>query len=208
MSNHFYICYKNNYEIHNQINKNINESIDFRVLENPYFLEYNRNLILSKGCVLKKNNVQENLFIDLILYYLILNEYYVYKDSVYKKIQDYKISYIIVGTIKEFLFENFQTNVLLYMEKNYPCHTIGINFWYLIKGFKLKAEQNILKITTLLLPENKIELDFSLMEFTDGVYNMKTNKFIKSGCNTFFNKKTIKFYHQTYDYTRRTPPKI
>ena len=208
MHDHFYICYKNNYEMHNQIDENINESIDFTILENPYFLEYDINLMLFKGCILKKNSIQENLFIDLILYYLILNEYYVYKDSIYKKVQNYKISYIIIGSIKEILFENFQTNVLSYVEKRYPCHTIGVNFWYLIKNFKLKSEQNILKITTLLLPENKIELDFSLMEFSDGIYDMKTNKFIKNNYNTFSNKKTTKFYNQTYDYTRRMPPKI
>ena len=45
-----------------------------------------------------------------MLNYLVINNLYIYKGNIYKKIKNYKISYIKFGSIEEVLYDKFQEN--------------------------------------------------------------------------------------------------
>ena len=57
-----------------------------------------------------------------------------------------------------------------------------------------------------MLTTNKIELNFSYLEFSDGIYDITKNKFLK---NKFFNKTNIattKYYKKSYSWVRKNNP--
>jgi hypothetical protein len=64
-------------------------------------------------------------------------------------------------------------------------------------------ESTILKIKTI--TTNKIKFDYSLMEFSDGIYNIKLNKFLADK-NIYKNCSTIKYYNKSYSYVRHNQP--
>jgi hypothetical protein len=73
--------------------------------------------------------------------------------------------------------------------------------------FKQDMEQNILKIQTLIT--NQIEFDYSYMEFTDGIYDIKINKFYPKNnikINKFYNVATHKYYNKSYNWVRQNIP--
>jgi hypothetical protein len=171
--------YKTNYKLKNNSNPEENYKIDpnFNIEFHPldiFFEQPEQNLNLS-GIILKKNELNENILIDLILNYFILNKMFIYNDNIYTKIENTLISYKKIGTIKEIVFDNFENNLILFFNQNYPCQSIGLDFYYLLKTFKNKMENNILKIKNL--TTNKINLNFSFLEFNDGVYDIQNNKF-------------------------------
>jgi len=148
-----------------------------------------------KGIKLNKNELNENIFIDLILNYLILKKYFIYNNNIYQKIENTLISYKKIGSIKKIIFDNFENNVVLYFTEMFPCQFIGFDFYYLTKTFKNKMEYNILKIKNL--TTNKITLNFSYLEFNDGIYNLMDNKFIqKKNFIDFNNLSTTKYYNK------------
>ena len=66
-------------------------------------------------------------------------------------------------------------------------------------------EYNILKIKNL--TTNKITLNFSYLEFNDGIYNLMDNKFIqKKNFIDFNNLSTTKYYNKSYNWIRQTQP--
>jgi len=111
-----------------------------------------------KGIMLNKNELDENIFIDLILNYLILKKYFLYNDNIYEKVNNMLISYKKIGPLKEILFDNFESNIILFFTEIFPCQFKGFDFYFLVKTFKNKMELNILKIKNL--TTNKIKLNF------------------------------------------------
>ena len=162
-----------------------------------------------KGIRLYKNEMNENLIIDLICNYMYINDLYIYKENVYKKVLKSLISYEKLGSIKELFFDGFQNIIVNYFINNFPIHFNDFDFYFLIRCFKLKMENNILKVKAV--ANNTIEFDFSIMEFSDGIYDISNNIFINKDQNHFDlyikqNKKTIKYYNKCYNRVRQDKP--
>lgn len=161
------------------------------------------------GCRIVNNKISQETFIDLILYYIILNDLYIYKNNIYEKIENSLISYRLKGTIIEELYNKFEDNIIPFFLKNYECHFKNFNFYFLIKFFKIKIENTIEKIKEL--TKNKINPNFNLMEFKDGIYDISNNRFIKknninTNNNKFYNLSTLKYYNQYYSWVRQNEP--
>ena len=157
-----------------------------------------------KGIMLNKNELNENIFIDLILNYLILKKYFLYNDNIYEKVDKMLISYKKVGSLKEVLFDKFENNIILFFTETFPCQFKGFDFYFLIKTFKNKMESSILKIKNL--TTNKINLNFFYLEFNDGVYDIKNNKFVQRNNFNERDSTTIKYYNKSYSRVRHTQP--
>tara|TARA_B110000977_G_scaffold171121_1_gene222350 strand:+ start:169 stop:714 length:546 start_codon:yes stop_codon:yes gene_type:complete len=150
------------------------------------------------GVQLRDNRLNKKIILDLIEYYLILNNLYIYNDNVYKKIEGFNISYELVGSITNILYSKFKENILLFFVTNFKMYFSGFDFYYLLTNDLMKSKQIIKEIGEL--STNKIVLDFSLMEFTDGVYSITYDRFIPAKYikeNTT-NKSTIKYYNKSY----------
>lgn len=158
------------------------------------------------GIKLDKNEFNENLIVDLICNYMYLNKLYLNNNNVYKKIKNSEISYEKLGSINDLFFEDFQNTIIPFYTINFPIQFEGFDFYSLMKNFKLKMENNILKIK--LISNNKINFNFNVMEFTDGVYDLKNNLFIKKN-EVFLWKNeisTLKYYNQSYGRIRQDKP--
>lgn len=160
------------------------------------------------GVILKKNTIDLNTLINLIQYYLILNNLFLYKNNVYKKIKKSKISYRLIGSIEDELYNKFQENVVLFFITNYINYFKGFDFNFLINNFLLKSKLSIKEIYDI--STNRIKPDFNLCEFQDGIYSIRYDRFFPNTDGNFFNHNisTLKYYNKSYSNVRRNTPKI
>jgi len=160
------------------------------------------------GVMLNHNKLEEDTILYLCRYYLILNDIYLENDNIYKKIKGLLISYEYVGTVKEVLYDNFVRNVVLFYMKEFEYYFKGFNFDYLTNKFLIKNKYPIKSLG--LLTNNKIKLNFGLIEFKDGVYSIKYNRFFpKNGLDRNFSSRiaTVKYYDIKWNTARQTKPK-
>jgi hypothetical protein len=174
----------------------------------------------SFNVLLKSNNVIKNLtgikitydkidqgvLVDILQYYLILKNYYIYNNNIYQKIENSKISYKIVGSLTEILYDKFQERVVFFFLNNFPGYFNKFDFNQLIKIYFIKSKfviESIRDIST-----QRIYPDFGLIEFTDGIYSIKYDRFFCNKENLIFraNMSTIKHYNKSYSRTRRIKP--
>lgn len=189
-------------------------NIDFKSKESKgfyydYLSEYKSKLkpiFLINGIKLTYNKIDERTLINLLQYYLILNEYYIYKDNIYEKIKRTKISYILVGSLKEVLYDKFQENVVLFFINNLKYYFKGFDFNYLLDTYFIKTKSVIESIVDI--STQRIEPNFDLIECTDGVYSIKYDRFFSSVDNLSFNTNvsTIKYYNKTFQSIRKRKP--
>lgn len=226
INNIFLKCYITNYNMNNLNKENINSIQDnIKEYDNPC-IEINcttyseqvecfeDNKLINKynvsqyfiGIKLNKNELNENLIIDLICNYMYINNLYLNNNSVYKKINNTIISYERLETIDKLFFENFQNTVIPFYTNNFPIQFDGFDFYYIVKNFKLKMENNITKIK--LINNNKIDFNFNIMEFNDGIYDLRNNLFIeRNKLNSIKYKiNTIKYYNKSYNRVRKDKP--
>ncbi len=158
------------------------------------------------GIKIVNNKIDQSTLIHLLQYYLILNKYYIYNGNIYEKINESKISYKLVGTLIEILYDNFQENVVFYYITNFEMYFKGFDFNYLLINYFIKTKNIIESIKDI--STQKIEPDFGLIEFTDGIYSIKYDRFFPNENNYLFNNKTstIKYYNKSYSWTRRNKP--
>jgi hypothetical protein len=158
------------------------------------------------GVRLTYNTINNRTLINLLQYYLILNNYFIYNNSIYKKIENTKISYAFVGTITEVLYDRFQENVSAYYLMNYPKYFNTFDFNYLITTYLVKGRAFVQAIKDI--STQKINPDFSLMEFNDGVYSLKYNRFFSNRLKHNFNGNmaTLKYYDKSYNRVRQDKP--
>jgi hypothetical protein len=173
------------------------------------FRDYmNKNEIIKKiqGIKLTNNKIDQRTLINILQYYLILNSYYIHNDNIYVKIKESRISYRCLGTIKEILYDNFQNNVVLYFVKNFSGYFKGFDFSYLMDNYFIKTKLIIESIKDI--STQRIYPDFGLIEFTDGVYSIRHNRFFQSKENYIFNNNTstIKYYNKSYSRVRQNKP--
>ena len=160
-----------------------------------------------QGIKINKNKWDQNIFLDLILYYISINKLLVNDTHVYRRIEGTKIAVENIGSIREVFFDNFEKNILIFFKETFPCQFKGLDFYFLLKTFKLKAEDNILKIASLI--PNKINIDFNVMEFNDGIYDIRFNKFIPVTTQTDIKERyTVKYYNKSYGKVRQDKPEI
>ena len=158
------------------------------------------------GIKLTNNKIDQRTLINILQYYLILKQYYLYNDNIYVKIKNSKMSYSLVGSIKEVLYDNFQKNVVIYFINNFGGYFKGFDFSYLMDNYFIKTRPVIESIKDI--STQRIEPDFGLIEFTDGVYSIKHNRFLPHKIGYLFssNVSTLKFYNKSYSRVSRTKP--
>jgi len=106
-----------------------------------------------------------------------LNKLYIYNDYVYHKIPEFYISYKKKYSLLEF-YEQFD-NIALFFQNNFKTQFDNFNFYQLKIDFLLNVDlKEKLKHLSLLF-SNKIQLNFNLIEFSDGIFNLKKNQFLK-----------------------------
>lgn len=152
------------------------------------------------GCKIIKNSLEKETIIDLALYYIMFNKLYIYKNHIYRKIDNSLISYEKIDTVKNEIYNNFKEKVIPFFIKKFPLHFTNFDFYSLIKKYLKTNEKLIEEIWDL--TSNRIEPDFSLLEFKDGVYSIKYNKFIPKKFSNKFPKEfaTIKYYNKTFKH--------
>tara|TARA_B110000037_G_scaffold221757_1_gene293873 strand:+ start:1034 stop:1504 length:471 start_codon:yes stop_codon:yes gene_type:complete len=152
------------------------------------------------------NKLNREVLLDILQYYLVLNNYFIYNNDIYQKVEDYSISYKLVGDVKTTLYDYFQKNIIKFFTLNYFYYFDGFDFQYLLKKYFLKHKNDIIKLGEI--STQKIEPDFSLMEFTDGVYSIKYDRFFPKSDGVIFseNISTIKYYNKSYARVRRKRP--
>lgn len=167
---------------------------EFNIIENNY-----NNIINDLfGIKLTNNKIEQTTLISLLQYYLILNQYYVYNDTVYVKIKNSKISYKLVGNLTEILYNKFQENVVNYFFNNFTYYFKGFDFNYLLNNYFIKTKNIIESIRDI--STERIEPDFGLIEFSDGIYSIKYDRFFSNKVGYIFNNKiaTLKYYNKSY----------
>lgn len=177
----------------------------FPIYQNFIYIEHN-SLNEINGIILNKNKITQKTLLNIIQYYLILNNLFVYGNYIYKKVPNYKISYEEVGTIKSVLFDNFQKNIMNFFLEKYNNYFNGFDFIDLISMYLHQSKdiiQEIYDITT-----NRIYPDFTTVEFSDGIYSFKYRRFIKKNDIKDLNISTIKFYRNSYSWTRQCIPNV
>jgi hypothetical protein len=159
------------------------------------------------GIKIVNNKIDYTTLISLLQYYLILNDYYIYNDNIYKKIKESKISYKCVGSLTDVLYNKFQENVVFYYITNFELYFKGFDFNYLLNNYFIKSKTIIESLKDI--SSQRIEPDFGLIEFTDGVYSIKYDRFFCNKNNYIFNKQisTIKYYNKSYQRIRKNKPK-
>lgn len=172
-----------------------------------YCYFFNLNLKNISGIKIKDNTLNQRVLINLLQYFLILNEYYIYNDNIYEKIKYSNISYKLLGSIKNVLYENFQNNVIKFFSLNLSGYFDGFDFSYLMDNYFIKLKniiENIKDIST-----QRIEPNFGLVEFNDGIYSIKYDRFFPNNSDYKFSNKisTIKYYNKSYNRVRQDKPK-
>lgn len=164
-------------------------------------------LDLFNGIKIVNNKIDQRLLINLLQYYLILNKYYIYNDSVYRKIENTKISYIYIGGLVDILYNKFQENVIVYFTTNFEYYFRGFDFSYLLDVYFVKTKYIIEAIKDI--STQRIEPDFGLIEFIDGIYSIRYDRFFSNKKNYNFSNKvsTIKYFNKSYNWVRQNEPK-
>ena len=155
------------------------------------------------GIKLMHNKLNREVLLNILQYYLVLNNYFIYKNDIYKKVDNYLISYQFIGGVKETLYDHFHKNVIKFFTLNYFYYFDGFNFEYLLTKYLLKHKNDIVNLVEI--STQRIDPDFSLIEFTDGIYSIKYDMFFPKSENKIFNEKTstVKYYNKSYNRVKR-----
>ena len=162
------------------------------------------NIYNLHGIKIIDNTINDALIIDLILNYIQLNNFYIFKNNIYKKVRGYKISYELVGDIKEILFNNFNETVIKFLTENFIAQFRGFDVYYLKKVHFKNLDKLLIRV--LSTNTHRIEPSFDVMEFRDGIYSIKYNTFIKSCDLLDTDISTLKYYDKSYNWTRQKYP--
>jgi hypothetical protein len=162
------------------------------------------NIYNLHGIRIIDNIINETLIMDLILNYIQLNNFYIFKNNIYKKVRGYKISYELVGDSKEILFNNFNETVIKFFTENFIAQFKGFDIYYLKKVHFKNLDKLFIRV--LNTNTHKIEPKFDVMEFRDGIYSIKYNTFIKRCDIHDLDISTLKYYDKSYNWSRQKYP--
>jgi hypothetical protein len=199
--------------------ENLGNVTDFYLILNLNFISIDdsnffRNLNINQlsGVILKNNTINQGTLINLLQYYLILNDYYVYESNLYKRIDNTYISFILVDSIENELYNNFQERVIMFYTSFFENYFDGFDFNYLIRTQFIKSKNLIFSIKDI--STNKIKPDFSIIEFKDGIYFIKYDRFIAKKDPNLLDLKlklknisTLKYFNKNYNWVRKNEPR-
>lgn len=169
-------------------------------------IENNDNNFI-KGVKISENNYNERQLIFLWEYYLILNDLVIYKNKLYKRIENSMISYSEFNDI-EFLYENIN-EIFFFFRKNFKIQFENFDELNFISKFIRNKNDKIVRFKEF--SNKKIEFNFNILEFKDGIYSILHNKFIRTNkfnknseidLESFLTNKeilTMKYYNYSYE---------
>lgn len=207
ISNELYYIYNNKIIPSNSIDiYSINFQYPDKNIKKLGSFFFNIDLNNLSGIKIKDNIINQRILVNILQYYLILNSYYIYNNSIYERIKESKISYRHIGTIKEVLYDKFQENVVKFYLIHLNSYFSGFDFSYLMDNYFIKTKSIIESIKDI--STQRIEPDFGLIEFSDGVYSIKYDRFFSNKDNYNFSNKvcTIKYYNKSYNRVRKDKP--
>ena len=167
-----------------------------------------------KGVKLDEKNYNERQILFLWEYYLILNNCVIYKEKLYKKIENTMISYKELTEI-EYLYLNFN-KILEFFRINFKHQFENFDELNFTTKFIKNKNEKIIRFKEF--TKKEVKFNFHILEFKDGIYSILYNKFIRTNKfnknneenleNILINKNilTIKFYN--YSYENIQEPKI
>ena len=159
------------------------------------------------GTKLINNKINNNILIKLLKYYLVFNEYYIDAYNIYVKIKETMISYKYVEGLKTHMYNNFLKNVKIFYINNFSNYFNGFDFDNLCDMFLIKTKNTIESLEVL--SENIIKPTFSILEFNDGLYFIKYDKFLEKknlNINILKNLTTTKYYNKSFEWVRQVKP--
>ena len=162
-----------------------------------------------EGVKLINNKLNNLILIKLLKYYIVFNNYYIYNNNIYKKIENTTVSYSLVDSLRSHLYDNFLNNVKSYYLNNFNTYFNGFDFDTICDNYLIKTKTTIDSLDVLLT--NRINLDFSILEFNDGLYFIKYNKFLPlENVNILMKKNisTLKYFNKKYKQIQNKKPDI
>lgn len=160
------------------------------------------------GRVTKEKNYNTQTVLSFWLYYLLLNNLSIYNNYLFQKLDNYCISYKKYKKIT-FLYNSFNSKIFPFFLKEFKMHFENFDLYNFSISSFIKSEDLITKLKEI--TSNKIDPNFNILEFTDGIYYIKLNKFIpKKEFLRLHNAKkhklaTLKYYNKTFKHL--TEPK-
>lgn len=146
-----------------------------------------------------ENKFSNNTIVYIWNFYLTINNFYYFNSDFYKKTPKTLISFEKVFD-KHFLVSEFD-KIAKYLIINIPTQFKYLNFYFLKNQFLTNIDNKLDKIEITAI--NKIKPNHDLIEFIDGIYFIKFNKFLKKEQIQDIedlDKKmnTIKYFNKTY----------
>lgn len=163
-----------------------------------------------KGINTGEKDYEEKQILILWEYFLLLNNFVINKDTIYRKIENSIISYEKVSELNK-LYENF-FEITSYFKINFKIQFNNFNEVVFATKFLKNKEEKIKRFKDI--TTKKIEFDYNIMEFTDGIYSIKHNKFIRKNkfdknneksLQKFLNEQkinTCKWYNYTFEHIK------
>jgi hypothetical protein len=180
-------------------NKDILNYTDYLKKEKKIVFDYNlKNEFNNIGSFPKINNYyDEYTLINLINFYFLYNNIFLYKNIFYKKIENTLISYAFYSTVDN--LTNLLTNIFIELIEKFSIQLNNIDIYALKIQYFHKLEQLFKKTKQIFI--NELKLDFTIIEFTDGIYFLKKNIFINKNDlkdKQLNNTGTLKYYNKSY----------
>lgn len=142
---------------------------------------YFDKILTLKGIVYKKSLIEKDMFLDVVInayiYFLLLNDIKKTNSQLIQKKQNTLITYSLWCEENDLLTK--WDEVVLFFLKYFRIYINNLDIFMLKKNnLLLNSLNNKLEKISSIIYLN-IELVFTLIEFKDGIYDMKTNKFRK-----------------------------
>lgn len=160
-----------------------------------------------KGVKIDEKNYNERQLFFLWDFFLLINNMVLYKDKIYIKINESMISYNEFKNI-DYLYDNIN-EIIFFFKKNFPFQFNNFDELNFISKFLKNKNEKITRLREF--SSRKVNFNFNILEFKDGVYSILHNKFVrtskfekeknKSLVNLLINKEisTIKYYNCSYE---------
>lgn len=129
--------------------------------------------ILGKIAINNKYDI--NIILSLWSYYFIINDLSIFNNKIYKKINKSMISYKEINNL-ESIYDDFK-NIYTFFLSIFEIHFKNFDIVNFIGSNLINKEDKIKRFIDY--TTNKINLNYNVMEFTDGVYFILYNQFFR-----------------------------
>lgn len=179
---------------------NIKKLIKYKVIDEKKY-------DFLKGIKIEEKNLNERQLIFLWDYFLLINNMVIYKDKIYKKEENYMIAYKEFEPL-DFLYDEINY-IFYFFRKEFKFQFNNFNELDFITKFLKNKPEKLIRFKEF--SSRKINFNFNILEFKDGIYSILHNKFIRTNKfnknnnekleNLLINREisTIKFYNYSYE---------